>query len=217
MTGHTNLIKLLLALLLIGSACTTAVVDSPATFTPAEPSATVGTTPATVTTEESSLGDLLEKAIADLVQANSYAFTSNVELKKGESTTVEITGWIDGANRELIVTSGDQSVTTNVQDGLATVTKGGETIEVPLAEAGDAPSLEILAEMTRVSFSGPTTITGSLSPSALRSTGFDTNGSANVIVHLSETDELLGYELTAANGAWSIDVTFSLVGGDFSS
>ncbi len=155
-------------------------------------------------------------AVTRLLDAGSYAFEATVSLAvAGTSTETELEGWVDGPNRKLLLKSGANQVTTHVVDGVATVERDGEVTEVPLEQAGDAPSLEILRAVRQASLRSPTEVTAKLSAAALGTSGFDVTGSADVVVFLTAGGDLAGYSLQASNGTWSVDARFFDIGETF--
>ena len=133
-----------------------------------------------------SAAEALDAAVNSLLDAASYAFAASVELNvQGTAIETEIEGWVDGPDRQLTLKADGNEVTTTVKDGVAIVERDGETTEVPLEEASDAPSLEILASLRNPGFDG-VEITGSLNSSELKDAGFEVNGAANVVVRLHE-------------------------------
>jgi hypothetical protein len=115
----------------------------------------------------------------------------------------------------LTLKAGGNEVTTTVKDGVAVVERDGETTEVPLEEASDAPSLEILASLRNPVFDGDE-ITASLNSSELKDAGFEVDGAANVTVRLHEDGSLAGYTIGDSDGLWTIATTFFDIGGSFS-
>ena len=153
-----------------------------------------------------------ENALNGLIEAGAYRFEVDVSLSTGSSVAeIEIDGWVDGADRELILRTALGEVITRVIDGVATVERYGETVTVPLESASTEPSLEVLTKMTDVSYAPGDTILGRLSESALRDVGFEVSGSARVAAVVDD-EFLIHYTITADNDAWSISTYFSDIG-----
>ncbi len=162
--------------------------------------------------------EALDAAVTGLIEAGSYAFEVTVTLAtQGTELETELEGWVQGTDRELVLRAGSKEVITRVIDGVATVERDGETIEVPLEEASDAPTLDILRALGNINSAGDGEITGSLSASELKNLGFDVKGSAEVTVTLTPSGSLASYVLTANNGAWRVQTRFFDIGESFSS
>lgn len=154
----------------------------------------------------------LDGAVDRLVEAGSYRFRADVSLRVGgERTELEITGWVDGDDRELVLRDGDSFSATRVVAGVATVERNGTVTEIPLEAAATAPSLDILTRIRNVTYAPGNTLRGSLSAQALAEVGFEVDGSAQVSA-VVVNGELLEYTITATNDAWSITSVFSEVG-----
>ena len=70
-----------------------------------------------------------------LIEVGTYGFEAKILITlQDEPTEVEIEGWVDGSDRELVMRIQGQEVITRVIDGVATVEGDGETVEVPLTE-----------------------------------------------------------------------------------
>jgi hypothetical protein len=95
-----------------------------------------------------------------------------------------------------------------VIDGLATVERQGETIEVPLESAAGAPSLNVLTAITDITWAPGNTIQGKLSAGRLEELGFDVTGAARVTATLVG-GSLARYTLTADDEAWTIRTNFT--------
>jgi len=163
-----------------------------------------------------SAAEALDAAVHSLLDAASYAFAASIQLNvQGTAIETEIEGWVDGPDRQLTLKADGNEVTTTVKDGVAIVERDGETTEVPLEEASDAPSLEILASLRNPGFDGDE-ITGSLNSSELKDAGFEVNGVANVVVRLHEDGSLAGYTISGGDGSWTIATTFFDIGASFS-
>ena len=200
--------------LLTGACTSTPTVDSTGQATAS--SVVVSTTQTTQgATKPATAVEVVADGVDALVEAGSYAFEATILLAtKGEQTEVELEGWVDGSDRELVMTIDRQSVTTLVIAGIATVERDGETVEVSLEEAGDAPSILILKSIQNPTFATDTTITGNLNASALANTDYDVNGSATIEVIVDSEGNLVGYAIRSNNDSWSVDVKFSEIGED---
>jgi hypothetical protein len=218
-TTRSPTIVMLLALALFGAACSGGDDGSESTTTAGSTDTTSAAQSTTTTVaEDLDPSDVITLAVDELLDAGSYAFDATIEVTlQGDTAESELEGWVDGADRELTLKLGGEQVTTRVIDGVATVERDGETIEVPLAEAGNAPSLEILKGLRQIESESDNEITGALDAAALGASGFDVNGTAIVTVTLSADGSLSGYTMIAKNGSWSVEARFFDVGESFSS
>lgn len=200
---------------LLASACaSTPSADSTGHTT--EPSVEVTTTQTTPEpTELANAADVITDAVDALVEAGTYAFEAKLLVTiQGQPTEIELEGWVDGSDRELVMKIDRQSVVTRVIDGVATVERDGETVEVPLEEAGAPPSILILKSIQSPTFGADDTITGKLNASDLAATEYDVNGSATIEITVASNGNLAGYSILSNNDSWKIDVTFSDIGED---
>lgn len=132
-----------------------------------------------------------------------------------EPTVFEIVGWVDGQDRELVLTGGGNEVITRVVDGTATVERDGVVSEVPLKQAEEAPSIEILLVLRSLAFtSAAGEVTGTLTAAALEASGFDVDGVADVTVRLGGDLGVAGYTMTGRNSSWSVEVRFLRLDGE---
>ncbi len=207
---------------LLLAACTSATSSTSSaealTTTSSTSSAEAPTTTqrASETTEPAGAADVLAKAVDALIEAGSYAFEAKTIITiQDQPVEVEIEGWVDGSDRELTTKIDGQSVTTRVIDGVATVERDGESVEVGLQEADAAPSLLILKSIQAPTFDDPTTVVGKLNSSDLSTTNFDANGAASVEVRLDSDGNLTGYTILANNESWSIEVKLFDIGDNF--
>ncbi len=216
--------RLVVALVMTATACSgssvaqTTVVEPESTLVSGTDRAVTSTSDAFSSTTVGTLSAAatLDAAVNSLLDAASYAFEASIELDvQGTVIETEIEGWVDGPDRQLTLKIDGNEVTTTVKGGVAVVERGGETTEVPLEEASDAPSLEILASLRNPGFDGDE-ITGSLNSSELKDAGFEVNGAANVVVRLHEDGSLAGYTISGGNGSWTIATTFFDIGASFS-
>lgn len=204
------------ALVLVLASCggETTSIESPSVSSPSVTTAT--TTAIPISTTPLSFAEALDAAVSDLIEADSYGFEVTVTLAtQGTEVETEIEGWVEGADRELVLRAGSSEVITRVLNGVATVERDGETIEVPLEEASDAPSLEILRSVRDVTSTTSGEGTGSLSASDLKNLGFDIKGSAEITLRLTPSGSLASYLLTGNNGAWSVETRFFGIGDTF--
>ena len=179
------------------------------------PSITTTTTTA-ATQAPLPVDEALDAAVGGLIDADSYAFEVTVTLAtQGTEVETELEGWVQGGDRELVLQAGSNKVITRVIDGVTTSERDGETIEIPLEEASDAPSLDILRAIGSINSAGDGEITGSLSASELKNLRFDVKGSAEVTVTLTPNGSLASYVLTGNNGAWRVETRFFDIGKSF--
>lgn len=191
-----------------GGASETAETTTSSTSAPA------ATTIAPATTVLDGAG-AVSQAVDTLRDSGRYSFEAIIVLSvRDEPTEFEVEGWVDGADRELVLRGGGNEVITRVVDGVATVERNGVVTEVPLSEADEAPSIEILKSIEGAAFSATTEVTGMLSAAALGSSGFGVDGAADVIVRLGGELGLAGYSMIARNGTWTVDVDFFAFDGD---
>ena len=216
--------RLVVALVMTATACSgssiaqTTVVEPESTLVSGTDSAVTSSSDAISSTTVGSLSaaGALDAAVSSLLDAASYAFEASIELNvQGTAIETEIEGWVDGPDRQLTLKADGNEVTTTVKDGVASVERDGEATEVPLEEASDATSLEILASLRNPRFDGDE-ITGSLNSSELKDAGFEVDGVANVVVRLHEDGSLAGYTISDNDGSWTIATTFFDIGGSFS-
>jgi hypothetical protein len=196
------------SLALLAASCST----STPTVTNVAPSSTT-TTVGVAESPDDTGGDRtiakLQSAVDELIEANSYRFEVTVSIATQDSIVeVELEGWVDGPDRELVLRTDSGEVTTRVTDGLATVERQGETIEVPLESASTAPSLHVLTAITDITWAPGNTIQGKLSAVALGELGFDVIGAATVTATLRH-GSLTRYTLTADDEAWTIRTNFT--------
>jgi hypothetical protein len=147
-------------------------------------------------------------AVGKMLDLGSHAFEGTVIITAGSSAEFKVSGWVNGKDSEISLTSGEQTVITRVISGVATVEQDGVVTEIPISEAGDAPSLEILTELRKPEFATGSSVRGTLTAADLRSSGFDVNGVASVTVFLEDGD-ISGYTMTPNNGGWSVEMSFS--------
>lgn len=204
------------AALLVGACSGESTVES-TTFSAAATSssdvATTSTTP--LTPEPASAAETINSAVDRLLEAGSYAFEAKILVTlQGQPTDIELDGWVDGSDRELVMTIDRKSVTTRVIDGVATVERDDETVEVPLEEAGEAPSILILNDIQNPVFDGDDTITGKLNASDLSEFDLDVNGSATIAITVNRDGDLAGYTILSNNDSWRVEVKFEDIGED---
>lgn len=201
-----------LALIIAGCTSTPTANTETSTASTAAPETTAPTEQMS-TEAEASAADVLANSVDEIVEAGSYAFEAKIQLSlQGQPTEIELEGWVDGSDRELVMKIDRQSVTTRVIDGLATVERDGETVEVPLTEAGSAPSILILKSIQSPTFETDNKITGKLNAADLVASDFDVKGSAIITVSITTDGTLTGYSIQSNNDSWTVDVTFSDIG-----
>ena len=206
--GISLSILLVVAACSSGSASETVDRSTATTTAPSLPSPTT-TADSGEAAQETSASDVLAQAVDDLLDAGSYAFKATILLTLGnEPAEIELEGWVDGSDRELVMKSGGQKVTTRVIDGLATVQRDSQITEVALEDAGDSPSVLILKTIQNPEFVSQTQITGTLDASQLEDSGFDANASAIVNVTLTSDLKLAGYSIATDNGIWTVEARF---------
>lgn len=177
-----------------------------------------GTEPPVETTAVETALDPVGDAVAALLEAESYAFDASVALTvSDERVDTDLEGWVDGDARELVVRSGDESVITRVVAGVATVERNGKRTEIPVTEAGGAPSLTILSDIENLVETSTGEFRGSLTAEALRGSGFDDSTPVTITITLAADGQLAGYSLASSDGAWSAIVTFDGIGESYTS
>jgi hypothetical protein len=169
---------------------------------------------------DSEAPDPLAQALERTMAAGSFGFEVEISLGVvGTTAGATLSGWVDGQDRELVLQAGDQQITTSVIDGVAMVQRPEGTIEIPLAEAGEAPSLELLGQVTGLTYVSPTRVTGVLSADAVTSLAISSeelSGDAEVTIDLSPDGYLAGYRLRDPQQRWEIVAVIFDVGGEFS-
>ncbi len=159
-----------------------------------------------------------EAALARSIAAGSRRFAAELTLfNQNQPLQVTIEGWVDGADRELVVGSGDQQVRTVVIGGVATVDEPGGSQQVPLAEAAAAPSLELLGSLRDLDVASPGRATGVLPAVALPAGGHDLSGDARVTVSYVPGGTITGYTMSDVRGRWEMTVVLWDVGASISS
>ena len=186
---------------------------TPATSVPASGSSTTSASPVTsAATVTTAAADPFSQALAATQAASAYAFDATVSLfpASGE-LVVELSGWVDGPDRELVVTAGDQTVKTVVLDGVATVVGPDGTTEIPLSEAPTGPSLGLLSQV-QVTEEGPGMVRGILPAAAVPDLGQGTAEPTDAEITIFYEDVITGYRLADPGRTWSVEVTFDGVG-----
>lgn len=170
-----------------------------------------------VPAQTASAGERIDQAVDMLAAADSYAYEVTVLISTGGQTAqTALEGWVQGDDRQLILRADSGEVVTRVINGVATVSRDGQTVEVPLTQASDAPSLDVLRGLSGVSEGAFGSLIADLPVSELAKLGFEVNSSASVVVSLAADGSLASYVLNSADGTWSITTHFSDVGGTFS-
>ena len=208
--------RILVAVLLIATACNGS--NDAAETTPApEPGSEVTQAAAADVTADAD--NPVDEAVSSILEVGSYAFGAKVSLTvSSDSVESELTGWVDGDDRELLLQSAGESVLTRVVDGVASVDRDGVVTEIPLLEASEAPSLTILSGIEDlVKTINPGEYRGSLTTEALRASGFDDATPVKVTILLTDDGQLAGYLLESLDGAWTADVKFEDIGESFTS
>lgn len=197
-------------LLLVVAACGSAGSTADTLLTPASG------TPAAATASP----DSYEAALARSIEAGSHRFFAELTLvNQSQPLQVTMDGWVDGADRELVVGSGDQQLRTVVIGGVATVDGPGGGRPVPLAEAAAAPSLELLGSLRDLDVATAGRATGVLPAAALPAGvgGQDLSGDARVTVSYVPGGTITGYAMSDVRGRWEMTVVLWDVGASISS
>ena len=206
---------LLIGLVLVSTACaSTATAPLSATVPTVAPSAPTAAVP--TTSKADPLSPYLE-ALDQTLAAASYRFAATVQAQtQSGMISVDLTGWVNGADRQLVTTSGGRQTTTTVKDGVATVTTPTATTEVPLTEAAAAPSLLLLRDLQEPGVVGVGEVTGTLSQAVLAGSGLSDGSAAGTVTDASITYEpggtLTGYTLTDGAHTWTMTVRIYDVG-----
>ena len=156
-------------------------------------------------------------ALDTTLAAGTYRFEGTLEaVTSAGSQSIELSGWVNGANYELVVNSAGQQVTTTVQDGVATVTTPAGTTDIPVADATAAPSLSILRDLQDPTMASTGQVTGTLPDAALQQTGLAeaaTAGTAtNATITFDPDGTLTGYTLTDDAHTWTLTLRIFDVG-----
>ena len=180
-------------------------------------SASSDTTASTTTLfEPATPSEALEFAESQLITAGSYAFEVRIELRvKGETVEIATEGWVDGADRLVQVRRNGSETITRVTDGIATIEEDNQISGILMAEAENAPSLDILSEVEDAVFSQEIGVTGRLKAPALHSLDLDLSGNGTVIVELSDSGALAGYLAEGNNEQWTVIARFFDLGETF--
>ena len=211
---HRLHLAIVTAAMIIAACGGTPTAESPTVATATTAVTPIDTNSATTATATPpTAAEAIEAAVDALLDAGSYAFEAEILVSsRGDDTEVTIEGWVDGADRQLVTTLDEQSVTTLVIAGIATVDTDGEVVEVPLEEAGNAPSILVLSAIQNPVFEDESTISGKLNSSALASADYEVSGSAEIRVTFGQDGHLSGYSIAAKNNSWSIEVAFTKIG-----
>ncbi len=201
----------LLVLALVAAACGGGADSPVGTVSPAT-TATSAPPPTTAPPSTAAAESPFSRALAVTQAASAYAFEATVNLypASGE-VTVRLSGWVDGSDRELVVTAGDQTVKTLVLDGVATVVGPNGTSEIPLSEAPTGPSLGLLG-MVQVTEEGPGMVRGLLPAAAVPDLGQGASDPMDAEITIFYEDVITGYRLADPGNSWSVEVTFQGVG-----
>ena len=153
--------------------------------------------------------EALRNALDLFRSVDAYRFSGTVIAVYGMNTTtqVEIEGWVDGDDRELVLRVAGAETMVRVIDGEATITQDGVVVEVPLARAQEAPSVEPLASLESPAFTASAEITGTLDATVLEVSDFEVTGVADAVVRVGGPLGVSGYTIVARGGGWTIDVS----------
>lgn len=188
---------------------------STSTMTPVTKTSIWSSTTTTTSPDKEPLA-AYEEALARTSAADSYRFDAEVELETASGRArVEMRGWVDGADRELIVRSGDREIRTVVVDGVATVYGSNGPTEIPLSEAGRVPSLTVLQELQKIDVAGPNEVSGILETSLLQRLGINNeteNAPAQATVFFTPGAMIDRYLLRDPAGNWQMRVSLFDVG-----
>lgn len=186
---------------------------------PATTATAAGATTSTPATQPPTVevSDVLTTAVERALAAGSYRFQAEVEALVGDKEIqASLSGWVDQGDRLLVTRIGDIEISTSVLDGVATVTSPDGAREVPLSEADQGPSLQILLALDEVTVGSDGVITGYLSPDQIAELGMveEAADGADVTIRITPDGDLAGYTMTDRRGRWTIDATFDTFGGD---
>lgn len=190
-------------------ACASAGTDT--TVVEATPTSTVGapvTSKTTVPLTTTSVAlDPFESAVAATISASSYEFGGQLIVVQASSEVVTgLHGWVYDGDQLLVTEVGTQIVETLVVDGVAIVTKDGQSTATELGAVEPAPSFELLG-MIDVREEDAGLVRG-LIPAAVMN-GEGAEGFVDVTVWF--TDVVVAYSILDP-GAWELSMTFSQVG-----
>ncbi len=203
----------LLVLALVAAACGGGADSPVGTVSPATTATTATSAPSPTDSPPTAAAESpFSRALAATQAASAYAFEATVNLypASGE-VTVELSGWVDGSDRELVVTAGDQTVKTLVLGGVATVVGPNGTSEIPLSEAPTGPSLGLLG-MVQVTEEGPGMVRGLLPAAAVPDLGQGASDPVDAEITIFYDDVITGYRLADPGNSWTVEVSFQGVG-----
>ena len=130
-----------------------------------------------------------------------------IVTQAGTPLPIRLNGWVDGENRLVNASTEAGSVITKVIDGTASSIKDNVETAIPIEEAGEAPSLAILRSLD-VSTETEGSVAGVLPASLLaEANGVSAEGFVDVTVWY--TDRIVAYRLSARDGSWALEMTFS--------
>ncbi len=152
------------------------------------------------------------------IAASSYRFQAavNAETVSG-SVSLELSGWVNGDDRQLVTKSGNMEMTTVVEGGVATVTTPSGSTEVPLTEAQGTPSLLLLRDLQNIEIIAPGEVAGTMPGQILQGSGLSDGTLAGSGVTATVTYDpggmLTGYVLEDDAKTWRMTVRIYDVGG----
>lgn len=200
------------------AACGGPAAQAPASSLPSTQPTRTETAPTTAptTTAPTELApyvDALDRTLA----AAAYRFEATVQAQtQSGMISVDLSGWVNGADRELVTKSGGQETTTTVKDGVATITTSSGTTEVPLGEAAAVPSLLLLRDLEGATITGDGEVSGTLKGTVLQGTGLSDASAAGTLTNATITFQpgggLTGYTLVDGAGTWKMTVRIFDVG-----
>ncbi|NOY56235.1 MAG: hypothetical protein GXP34_09650 [Actinobacteria bacterium] len=208
---------------LVVAACGGPAAEVPTSSVPsAEPTQTVSTSttsttaPAPTTTVSTELAPYID-ALDRTLAVSAYRFEATIQAQTQSGlVSVDLSGWVNGTDRELVTRSGGQEMTTTVKDGVATVTTPSGTTEVPLGEAADAPSLLLLRDLEGATVTGDGEVSGTLKGAVLQGSGLSDASAAGTLTDATITfqpgGDLTGYTLVDGARTWKMTVRIYDVG-----
>lgn len=156
-------------------------------------------------------------ALEQTIGASSYRYKGTVQFQTQSGVlTLDLAGWVNGSERELVVTSGGQETVTSVKDGVATVTGPSGTSTIPVGEAAGVPSLSLLEDLRAPELTATGEVSGVLVGAVLEATGFPSGTSAGsgtrAIVSFDPGGTITGYTLFDEAHTWQMAVRLFDVG-----
>lgn len=199
------------------AACRGPVAQAPASPAPSTQPTVTAPAPTTPTTAASSELAPYLAALDRTLAVSAYRFEATVQAQTQSGVvSVDLSGWVNGADRELVTRSGGQEMTTTVKDGVATITTPTGTTELPLEEAADAPSLLLLRDLEGATITGDGEVSGTLKVAVLQGSGLSDASAAGVLTNATIAFEpggdLTGYTLVDGAHTWTMTVRIFDVG-----